>query len=191
MNEQEDVIAVLVKDHREVEQMFAELEALRGRADDRSYEQAKTLAEQVVIELVRHSVAEEEHLYPAVREEVPGGEELVEEEIAEHAGAEETMKRLEALHPSEAEFWPTLDRLMGEIRHHLAEEENELFPRLRQVCSQQRLDELGGKVRRAKKIAPTRPHPSAPDTPPANKLLAPGTGLVDRIRDALTGRGRP
>jgi hypothetical protein len=45
-------------------------------------------------------------------------------------------------------------------------------------------------VRRAKKMAPTRPHPSAPDTPPANKLLAPGTGLVDRLRDALSGRGK-
>ncbi|PNG20684.1 hemerythrin, partial [Streptomyces cahuitamycinicus] len=35
-----------------------------------------------------------------------------------------------------------------------------------------------------------RPHPSAPDTPPANKLLAPGTGMVDRLRDMLSGRGK-
>src|SRR3954467_8832763 len=40
----------------------------------------------------------------------------------------------------------------------------------------------------AKKTAPTRPHPSAPDKPPANKLLAPGGGLVDRVRHALSGR---
>jgi hypothetical protein len=46
------------------------------------------------------------------------------------------------------------------------------------------------KVRSAKQHAPTRPHPSAPDTPPANKLLAPGTGMVDRRRDMLTGRGK-
>jgi hypothetical protein len=37
-------------------------------------------------------------------------------------------------------------------------------------------------------MAPTHPHPSAPDKPPANKLLAPGAALVDRMRDALTGR---
>lgn len=42
----------------------------------------------------------------------------------------------------------------------------------------------------AKKMAPTRPHPSAPDTPPGNKLLGPGVGLVDRARDLLTGRGK-
>jgi hypothetical protein len=39
-----------------------------------------------------------------------------------------------------------------------------------------------------KKMAPTRPHPSAPDKPPANKILGPGAGLVDRLRDTLTGR---
>jgi hypothetical protein len=41
-----------------------------------------------------------------------------------------------------------------------------------------------------KKVAPTRPHPSAPDTPPLNKLAAPGAGLIDRIRDALSGHGK-
>jgi hypothetical protein len=46
------------------------------------------------------------------------------------------------------------------------------------------------KIRRAKAMAPTRPHPAAPNTPPANKLLAPGAGLVDRARDFVTGRGK-
>lgn len=57
------------------------------------------------------------------------------------------------------------------------------------ACSPEALDELGEKTRRAKKTAPTRPHPSAPDTPPGNKLLGPGVGLVDRARDLISGRG--
>ncbi|WP_246148499.1 hemerythrin domain-containing protein [Nonomuraea turkmeniaca] len=180
------MIEVLVTDHREVEQMFTELEQLAGGTDD----QAKTLAEQVVIELVRHAVAEEEYLYPTVRDHVPDGGPLADQELSEHAEAEQTMKQLERLGPSDADFWPTLARLMQQIRHHIQGEENDLFPRLRQACPPEQLTELGGKVQRAKKMAPTRPHPAAPDTPPANKLLAPGTGLVDRLRDALTGRGR-
>ncbi|MBO0850289.1 MAG: hemerythrin domain-containing protein, partial [Pseudonocardia sp.] len=36
--------------------------------------------------------------------------------------------------------------------------------------------------------SPTRPHPGAPDRPPANKLLAPGAGMVGRLKDMLTGR---
>jgi hypothetical protein len=72
----------------------------------------------------------------------------------------------------------------------VADEEGNLFPRLRSSCPADALDDLGDKVRQAKKMAPTRPHPSAPDKPPANKLLAPGVGMVDRMRDALTGRGK-
>ncbi|MET8213985.1 hemerythrin domain-containing protein, partial [Streptomyces sp. NPDC005373] len=52
------------------------------------------------------------------------------------------------------------------------------------------LESLGTKVHHAKKTAPTRPHPAVPDSPPANKLLAPGLGLVDRARDYVTGRGQ-
>ncbi|MET7465283.1 hemerythrin domain-containing protein [Nonomuraea sp. NPDC005501] len=184
--EQRDVITVLVTDHREVEQMFAELETMIGAIGERP----QTLAEQVVIELVRHSVAEEAYLYPAVREHVPGGDELADKEIAEHAEAEKTMKRLERLEPGDDDFWPVLEELMREIRHHIQDEEGDLFPRLRAACPPEALTELGAKVERAKKLAPTRPHPSAPDKPPADKLLAPGAGLIDRLRDALTGRGR-
>ncbi|MFD1936791.1 MULTISPECIES: hemerythrin domain-containing protein [Nonomuraea] len=186
MDAQEDVISVLVTDHREVEQMFTELERMIGDIG----EKAKTLTDQVTIELVRHSIAEEAYLYPAVREHVPGGDRLADEELAEHAEAEQTMKRLEGLEPGDNAFWPTVRLLMEQIRHHVREEEADLFPRLRAACTEEQLKELGGKIERAKKVAPTRPHPSAPDTPPANKLLAPGVGLVDRIRDALSGRGR-
>ncbi|SDL38693.1 Hemerythrin HHE cation binding domain-containing protein [Nonomuraea maritima] len=186
MSEQQDVVEVLVTDHREVEGMFGELERMTGRYD----EKVKLLAEQVVIELVRHAVAEEAYLYPAVREHVPGGDPLADKELAEHAEAERTMKKLEELQPDDEAFWPTMDRLMAEIRQHVRDEENDLFPRLRQACSEEQLKELGEKIQRAKKTAPTRPHPSAPDEPPANKLLAPGAGLVDRLRDVLTGRGR-
>jgi hemerythrin superfamily protein len=180
----EDMISVLVTDHREVEEMFTRLEQQSGQTG----EDLKNLATQVVAELVRHSVAEEAYLYPTTREALPDGDALADQEIAEHAEAERTMKRLEALDPTDAEFWPTLTALMTEIRSHIQEEENDLFPRLREACTAEQLTELGGKVETAKKTAPTRPHPSAPDKPPANKLLAPGAGLVDRVRDALSGR---
>jgi hypothetical protein len=85
--------------------MFAELEKL-GSAD---VERRQQLTEKVIIELVRHSVAEEAYLYPAVRELTPGGDELADREIAEHAEAEETMKRLEDA--VRAFFRMILDRL--------------------------------------------------------------------------------
>ncbi|MDQ0579160.1 hemerythrin domain-containing protein [Streptomyces rishiriensis] len=180
-----NVIDELMTDHREVEELFGRIEALPSGAKDR-----KLCADQVTMELVRHSVAEEAYLYPAVREHVPGGDALADKELEDHAQAEQIMKDLEGCQADDPEFDRLVGMLMREIREHVADEEQNLFPRLRAVCPAEALDDLGDKVRRAKKTAPTRPHPAAPDQPPANKMLAPGVGMIDRMRDALTGRGK-
>ncbi|GGM15355.1 hemerythrin [Streptomyces fumigatiscleroticus] len=180
-----NVIDELVTDHREVEEIFGRIEALPSGHQDR-----KMYADRVTMELVRHSVAEEAYLYPAVREHVPGGDALADKEIDDHARAEQIMKDLEGCGAGDPDFDRLTGMLMSEIRSHVADEEGNLFPRLREACSPQALDQLGDKVRQAKKTAPTRPHPASPDKPPMNKMLAPGAGLVDRLRDAMTGRGK-
>lgn len=183
-----DAITLLTHDHREAEAMFAEIEACTG-SDEQTLSRKRDLAEQVVTELVRHSVAEEEYLYPMIREVLRDGNQLADHEISEHAEAERTMKTLEGLSPDNLEFDTTLRTLRQQIESHVAEEEGELFPRLRQACDAEQLRQLGDKLEKAKKVAPTRPHPSSPSTPPGNKLLGPMVGLVDRVRDALTGHG--
>ena len=75
--------------------------------------------------------------------------------------------------------------LIKDIRHHIDDEEKDLLPKLQQACSPEDLRDLGEKVLRAKKFAPTRPHPSAPDRPPANLVLDAGAGLIDGLRDKL------
>jgi hemerythrin superfamily protein len=180
-----NVIDELMTDHREVAELFGRIEALPPGHKDR-----KVYADQATIELVRHSVAEEEYLYPAVREHLAGGDALADQELEDHAKAEQIMKDLESCEAGDAEFDRLMGELMTEIRSHIADEEGNLFPQLRAACTPDALDKLGDKVRQAKKMAPTRPHPSAPDKPPANKLLAPGAGMVDRMRDALSGRGK-
>ena len=180
-----NVIDELMTDHREVVELFGRIEALPPGHKDR-----KVYADQATIELVRHSVAEEEYLYPAVRKHLADGDAIADREIEDHSKAEQIMKDLESCEAGDAEFDRLVGELMTEIRSHLADEEGSLFPQLRAACTPEALDSLGDKVRQAKKLAPTRPHPSAPDTPPANQLLAPGAGLVDRLRDALSGRGK-
>ncbi|MGW6897542.1 hemerythrin domain-containing protein [Streptomyces sp. NPDC054919] len=181
-----NVIEELMADHREVEQLFARIEALQ--TGDIAL---RGLVDEVTIELVRHSVAEEQYLYPAVRKHVEdGGAALADKEIAEHAEVEKLMKKLEQMRVDDAQFHPTLQQLMDDVNAHVRDEEGQVFPRLRQACTPEALGDLGDKIRRAKAMAPTRPHPSAPDTPPANKLLSPGAGLVDRVRDFVTGRGK-
>ncbi|MFL6136461.1 MAG: hemerythrin domain-containing protein [Frankiaceae bacterium] len=186
-DEQRDVIEVLTHDHREVEQMFSELAALRGATGEAERTRIKDLTDQVTIELVRHSVAEEAEVYPRVKEKVSDAE--AERAKHEHAEAEETMKRLERLKPDDPSFDAELATLLQEVRQHVAEEEGEMFPHLRQVFTQEELVEMGAKVESVKKMAPTRPHPTAPDEPPGDKILGPVTGLLDRMRDAVTKRG--
>jgi hemerythrin superfamily protein len=183
---QTDVITFLTRQHNEVNALFTQLEKMEGSTSD----EAQRLAEQVVIALVKHSAAEEIYLYPATRKHVPDGDEIADHELHEHDEAEQIMKRLESLKPADTDFWPTMRQLMKAIRHHVEEEEGELFPKLRQACSPQELGELGKKVQRAEEVAPTRPHPSSPSEGSALAALAPGAGLVDRLRDALSGRGR-
>lgn len=178
-----DLIDILVTDHREVETIFTELETGTGDPDHR-----KRLTDVVIAELVRHSVAEEMYLYPTAKRVLPDGEQLSEHEIGEHAEAEKLMNRIDGLDATDPEFDPAVARLIEAVRHHVHEEESDLFPRLRQACTPDDLLQLGRKVDAAKRIAPTRPHPGAPDRPPFNKLVAPGAGLVDRVRDALSNR---
>lgn len=178
-----DIVSVLVDDHRAVERVFGELQTRQGSPQHR-----RDLADHVIAELVRHSVAEEQYLYPTVRTSLRDGDALADHELSEHAEAERTMKDLDGLDPTDPRFDELLGKLMSEIRNHVQEEESELFPRLQRACAEAELLELGEKIVRAKQAAPTRPHPSAPDTPPLNKILGPGTGLVDKMRDALSGR---
>ena len=185
MSHEGNIIQELTTDHREVEEMFQQFNAMPP-GDERRRE----IADRFTIELVRHSVAEEMYLYPAVREHVAGGDAMADKELADHAKVEEMLKDLERLDADRSEFGALVTQLISEVTEHVRDEETRLFPALAQACSPQALDELGDKIRSAKRTAPTRPHPAAPDTPPGNKLLAPGAGLVDRARDLLSGRGR-
>jgi hemerythrin-like domain-containing protein len=187
-DEQRDVIEILEHDHREVEQMFAELETLRGAATEEAQSRRKELADQVTIELVRHSVAEEVLVYPEVERKVSAEE--AEHAREEHAEAEETLQRLEKLDADDPAFDDELATLMAEIRHHIEDEEGRMFAHMRQVMDRDELRKLGGRVEAFKKVAPTRPHPNVPNEALPRMAAGPAASLFDRMRDLATGRGK-
>jgi hypothetical protein len=186
-DQQRDVIEILEHDHREVEQMFAELESLRGASTEDDTSRRKAVTEQVTIELVRHSVAEEVLVYPEVEKKVSAQE--AEHAREEHAEAEETLQRLEKLDADDPAFDDELATLMGEIRHHIEDEEGEMFAHMRQVIDAAELRRLGARVEAFKKVAPTRPHPNVPNEPLPRMAAGPAASLFDRMRDLATGRG--
>jgi hypothetical protein len=167
--------------------MFAELESLRGEVTEEALSRRKELTDQVTIELVRHSVAEEVLVYPKVEDRV--SKEEAEHAREEHAEAEETLKRLEKLDADDPTFEDELATLMKEIRHHIEDEEGEMFAHMRETIDADELRTLGGRVEAFKKVAPTRPHPNVPNEALPRTAAGPAASLFDRMRDLATGRG--
>jgi hemerythrin superfamily protein len=179
-----DVIDLLEHDHREVEEMFVDFEKATSNDDKRA------IADKVIIELVRHSEAEEQAVYPVMAKKIDSGKDLVEHEIDEHSKAEKLMKQMDGMDADDPQLIVLMGELKAAILEHIREEEHEAFPKLREAVGQDELEKLGTVVQGLKKIVPTHPHPMAPDHPPFNALLGPGAALVDRVRDLLTSRGK-
>jgi hemerythrin-like domain-containing protein len=182
----QDVIELLEQDHREVERMFDELETLKGDHSDAANAKRKELTERVTVELVRHSVAEEVLVYPRVSQEI--SEDEAKHAREEHAEAEETLAKLEKLDPGDPEFDDELGKLMSEIRHHISDEEGEMFAHMRQTFSAEELQKMGSRVAAFKKVAPTHPHPNVPNEALPRMAAGPLASLMDRMRDLATGR---
>src|ERR1700712_2405926 len=172
---EQDVVDVLTSDHHEVMDLLQQIKATTDPAERRD------LADTVISELVRHSVAEEMYVYPAMRKHLPDGDAAVEHDTTEHKQLESTMKQLEGVDASDPQFTVLLRQLETILADHVADEEREQFPQLRARIPREELVQMAGKVEAAKKVAPTRPHPGAPNNQVFHKLVGPGVGLVDRL----------
>jgi iron-sulfur cluster repair protein YtfE (RIC family) len=170
------IIEALRHDHDEVREMFARLEAATG-------EQRRELFQQLLGELVRHEVAEEEILRPVSKRDA--GEAIANARIKEESQAEELLKDMEKLEPGSAEFTAKLAKLRREVERHAEAEETKEFPRVAKKEIPERLEQMGRAYEAAKMAAPTRPHPSTPNTPVANVLAGPFAAVIDRARDAV------
>lgn len=190
------MIDELMTDHREVEEMFGRIQAMTAGG-----QQLRDQVDEVTIELVRHSVAEEQYLYPAVREHNDGGYRLADKEIADHGRVEKILKQLERIETDDPQMSTMLQQLMDEVAAHVQDEENNIFPMLRRACTPQQLDDLGDKIRRALNHGT---HPAAPlrakhsygqQAPrPGCRPGRPGPRLRHRPRQILTqltGAGPP
>lgn len=177
-----DVIDILTTDHRDMLELLGRIRSTSDPAERRD------LADTVIAEVMRHAVAEEMYVYPAMEEHLPNGAEEVEHDKQEHDEIVQVMKRLEDADASGPAFMDQVQELEGQLRHHIDDEESDQFPKLRAGLPAEKLVELGEKVEKAKKVAPTRPHPHAPHSELFHKTVGPGVGMIDRLRDKLTGR---
>lgn len=173
-----DVISVLTRDHRQVQELFDRLQSARDHSERRR------LADEVTIMLVHHAMVEKWYLFPVLRKALPDADTITQKAVAGHTAIEKTLKHLYETDSAGPEFDAVLHKLFLHVDSHINDEEEILFIRLAHNFTQNALIELGSRIQSAKDKAPTWPYPAAPDAQPPDKLLAPGTGLVERIRTA-------
>jgi hypothetical protein len=188
-----DVFEVLSRDHNEVKAMLARLEGgprASSGATAAQLEERKRLAEEVIIEESKHETAEQQYFWPTIRELGPEGDHVADEAIGQEEEGEQALYELGKLSPEDEKFEKLLTGFISDARAHIAFEEGHAWPLLRASINAGRAAELGAKIEQAKRRAPTRPHPNTPTSEGARKAAGPLAGAADRLRDAVTGRGK-
>lgn len=173
-------IDLLLSQHEQVKSLLDKVTTSGGEARQTAFDELRHL-------LAVHETAEELILRPVTRKDVPNGESIADQRMHEENEAKEVLAKLEKLEVDSVEFEQEFTAFADDVRKHAEAEETEEFPAVRQQEDEESLQKLGERLEIAEKIAPTHPHPSAKTTT-ANLVLGPFAAMVDRVRDALSGK---
>lgn len=180
-----DAITMLKDEHKRVEKLFKQFD----KAGDNANKTRRDVMDRIIKELSVHAAVEEIVFYPAVRAALDGTDQddacdMVLESLEEHHVVKWLLDELDGMDPEHERFVPKATVLMENVRHHVEEEEQDLFPAVREVLKRNALVELGESMAEARGMVPTKPHPRAPDTPPGNVIVGIGNKAIDRAREA-------
>ncbi len=153
-----DAIVLLKQDHQEIRRQFRAFE--KAGKDARA---SKARIVDKIIELLTvHTYLENEVMYPRVRELLPELEDDVLESYEEHHVADVLVVELAGMKPGDERFDAKTTVLIESVTHHIEEEEQDWFPKVREGLGRKTLQEIGAAMLEARRKAPTRPsQPSA------------------------------
>jgi len=153
-----DAIVLLKADHKEIRRIFREFQA----AGDRAVKKKARLAERMIELLTVHTYIENEVMYPEVRALLPDLEDDVLESYEEHHVADVLCAELSAMKSDAERFDAKATVLIENVTHHIEEEEQDWFPKVRAGLGRKQLQELGARLEQAREKAPRKPsQPSA------------------------------
>ena len=153
-----DAIVLLKNDHKEIRKAFRDFQ----KAGESAHETKGKLVDRMIELLTVHTYIENEVMYPRVRELLPDLEDDVLESYEEHHVADVLVVELSMMKPTDERFTAKTTVLIENVTHHIEEEEQEWFPKVREGLGRKVLQELGAEMAEAKKKAPRRPsQPSA------------------------------
>lgn len=176
-----NIVELLKKDHREVDELFRRFQIAEVP------ESLDEIAKDIVHELSVHAAVEEQFVYPLVRARLDEDGDLADHSIEEHAEVKELLTEIERLKAGSEEHTETMMKVIESVRHHVAEEENEILPKLQAKCDADTLEKVGGVVDKAKSVVPTHPHPLVPGTAAAQLVAGPWAAIIDKTRDLVSG----
>jgi hemerythrin superfamily protein len=153
-----DAIVLLKEDHKEIRRLFREFE----QAGENATKTKGRVVDRILEALTVHTYIENECMYPEVRKLMPDLEDDVLESYEEHHVADILCMELAAMSPDNEHFTAKTTVLIENVIHHMDEEEQDWFPKVRAGLGRKQLQEMGAKMIEMKKKAPRRPsQPSA------------------------------
>jgi hemerythrin superfamily protein len=148
-----DAIVLLKEDHKLMRKLFKQFQQAGENAKDTK----DRLAKQIIEELTVHTYIENEAMYPEVRKLLPDLEDDILESYEEHHVADLLVFELFTMNAGDERFVPKMTVLIENVQHHMEEEEDEWFPKVREGLGRKQLGELGDKMVEMKKSAPRSP----------------------------------
>ena len=148
-----DAIVLLKNDHKEILKTFRDFE----RAGENAQKRKGQLVNKMIELLNVHTYIENEVMYPRVRELLPDLEEDVLESYEEHHVADVLVVELSTMEPSAERFDAKTTVLIENVQHHMDEEEQDWFPKVREGLGRKQLQEIGAELLESKKKAPRKP----------------------------------
>ncbi len=153
-----DAIVLLKQDHKEIRKVFRDFEA----AGESALATRGRLVDKMLELLTVHTYLENECMYPRTRELVPDLEDDVLESYEEHHVADVLCMELAMMSPDDERFVAKTTVLIENVTHHMDEEEDEWFPKVRAALGRKQLQEIGAEMIELRASAPRRPEqPSA------------------------------
>ena len=153
-----DAIVILKNDHKQIRKLFKQFQAVGEDAEKRKGD----IVKQIIEELQVHTYLENECMYPEVRKLLPDLEDDILESYEEHHVADVLVAELYAMKPSDERFDAKTTVLIENVLHHIEEEEQEWFPKVREGLGRKQLQDLGARMNEMREKAPRSPvQPSA------------------------------
>jgi len=172
-----NVIEIIKEEHRLVDTLYERYQS------SHDVKEKQGIAYNIIKLLSIHGAAEEMSLYPYIKTRVPNGESIINHALNEHQQMKQDLYALDQLEFGAAGYDTKLAKAIQDTKHHVKEEESTVLPALEKNCSPDEIQKMTQQFISSKSMAPSRPHPDAPNEPPGNKVANSASVPLDAARD--------